>query len=93
MDFHHLRATDIGVRRKLRAFSLLHSRIWFRRDDALHISQNAELFCEIRMMRRSAILIAGKCDGRSLLPAFIEIADATGRRIAQRQIFRRLFFD
>jgi len=40
------------------SLSLLHSRIWFTRYDALHTSQNAELFCEIRMMRRSAILIA-----------------------------------
>jgi len=93
MDFHHLRATDIGVHRNLRAFSLLHSRIWFRRDDALHISQNAELSCEIRMMRRSAILITGNAMDAHYCRLLLESPTQLEGALLKRQIFRRLFFD
>jgi len=73
--------------------SLLHSRIWFRRDDALHTSQNAELFCEIRMMRRSAILIARNAMDAHYYWLLLESLTQQEGALLKRQIFRRLFFD
>jgi hypothetical protein len=73
--------------RRLLQFSILVARAITHRTP-----QKAELFCEIRMRRQAAAIIAWKYDGRLLLLAFPGIAEATGRRMAQKTNSSAAFF-